>query len=65
MRMSKPSTFKMNRRRDPYAASLRSFRSIRFDEKRLALQTLQAWQDLWDWKRNLNDDEDLDNSEEE
>lgn len=63
MRMPKPVTFKLNRKRDPYAASLRGFRGIRFDEKRHALQTLQAWQDLHDWQQNLHDDSDLDEDE--
>ena len=64
MRMPKPTTFKLNRsKRDPYAASLRGFKSIRFDEKRLALATLQAWQDLHDWQQNLRDDDDLDEDE--
>lgn len=59
MRMRKTVNVKMNRRRDPYAASLRMHRAIRFDEKRHALATLQAWQDLWDWQRLCNDDDDL------
>ena len=59
MRMRKTVNVKLNRQRDPYAASLRMHRAIRFDEKRHALQTLAAWQDLWDWQRMLNDPDDL------
>ena len=61
MRTRKSVTFKTNRRpRDPYAASLRMHRAIRFDEKRLALQTLQAWQDLRNWRKGLENVEDDD-----
>ena len=65
MRMTrKTMTIKNNRRpRDPYAASLRGFRGIRFDEKRLALQTFHAWLDLREWQASLNDDRDLDEDE--
>ena len=65
MRMTrKTMTIKLNRRRrDPYAASLRGFRGIHFDEKRHALQTLQAWADLREWQASLNDDRDLDEVE--
>ena len=65
MRMTrKTMTIKLNRRqRDPHAASLRMFRGIRFDEKRLALQTFQAWLDLREWQASLNDHDDLDEDE--
>jgi hypothetical protein len=65
MRMTrKTMTIKLNRRRrDPYAASLRGFRGICFDEKRIALQTLQAWADLREWQASTNDDRDLDEDE--
>ena len=63
MRMRKTVTVKLKRPRDPHAASLRMHRAIRFDEKRHALQTLQAWMDLWDWQRNLSSDDDLDEDE--
>jgi hypothetical protein len=38
-------------------------RVIRFDEKRHALATLQAWRDLYDWQKNLRRDEDLEDDE--
>lgn len=62
MRMTRNTmTIKNNRRpRDPYAASLRMYRGIRFDEKRIALQTLQAWADLRAWQEKPSDDRDLD-----
>ena len=63
MRMRKTVTVKLKRPRDPYAASLRMHRAIRFDEKRHALQTLAAWQDLWDWQRIVSNDADLDDCE--
>ena len=65
MRMTrKTMTIKNNRRpRDPYAASLRMFRGIHFDEKRHALQTLQAWADLRAWQEKPSDDRDLDEDE--
>ena len=65
MRMiRKTMTIKNNRRpRDPYAASLRGFRGIRFDEKRLALQTFHAWLDLREWQAKPSDDRDLDEDE--
>lgn len=65
MRMTrKTMTIKNNRRpRDPYAASLRMFRGIHFDEKRHALQTLQAWADLREWQAKPSDDRDLDEDE--
>lgn len=59
MRMRKTVTVKLKRPRDPHAASLRCFRGIRFDEKRLAIQTLQAWADLREWQQEPNDDRDL------
>ena len=63
MRMRKTVTVKLKRPRDPYAASLRMHRGIRFDEKRLALQTLQAWADLREWQEKPNNDEDFDEDE--
>jgi len=63
MRMPKPVTIKLNRKRNPVAASLRMHRVIRFDEKRHALATLQAWRDLYDWQKNLRRDEDLEDDE--
>ena len=62
MRMPKPVTFKLNRRpRDPYAASLRGFRGIRFDEKRHALQTLEAWKEIRLMREeNNNEDREFD-----
>ena len=63
MRMCKSVNVKLNRRRDPVAASLRMHRAIRFDEKRHALQTLAAWQSLWDWQRIVSNDDDLDEDE--
>ena len=59
MRMRKTVTVKLKRPRDPYAASLRMHRAIQYDEKRLALQTLQAWADLREWQEKPNDDDDL------
>ena len=63
MRMRKSVTVKLKRPRDPYAASLRMHRAIRFDEKRLALQTLQAWADLREWQEKPHDDRDFDEDE--
>ena len=61
--MRKTVTVKLKRPRDPYAASLRMHRAIRYDEKRLALQTLQAWADLREWQEKPNNDEDFDEDE--
>ena len=63
MRMRKTVTVKLKRPRDPHAASLRMHRAIRFDEKRLALQTLAAWADLREWQEKPSDDRDLDEDE--
>jgi len=63
MRMHKTVNVKLKRPRDPHAASLRMHRAIRFDEKRHALQTLAAWQSLWDWQRIVSNDDDLDEDE--
>lgn len=64
MRLLKSLKVKTNRvPRDPHAASLRMFRGIYFDEKRHALATFQAWQDLREWQQNDNDDRDLDDND--